>query len=113
MAEACADGARIATASPDQLAALAKATRPVYDALRADPEQAALLARIERLVRGVGGPGPIHVPEGCAYQPGDEDHLAVQPVLPAPLDGPGRPGELPRRNLPLQPHRGRDPRRSR
>ena len=94
MARACEGGVRIATASHEQIAGMVKATRPVYAVMRAEPEQAALLTRIERLVRGVGQPEPIDVPEGCAYQPGDEDHLAVR-ALPAPLPGPGQPGDLP------------------
>lgn len=92
--QACAEGARIATASPAQTAALTKAARPAYAALRADPERAALLAQVERLVRGAGDPEPMDVPDGCAYRPGDEDRVGV-PVLPSPIDAPGRTGALP------------------
>jgi hypothetical protein len=95
LAEVCGQGGmRIATASPAQLAALRDAAEPVYAALRAEPERAALLTRVEELVAEVGDPEPVEVPEGCAYQPGDEDRLAV-PVLPATLFGPGRSGDLP------------------
>lgn len=94
IARACQEGARIATASPDQVAALARATRPVYDALRAVPEQASILARVEELVDGADRPEAVEVPEGCAYRPGDEDHLGVW-VPPEPLAGPGETGRLP------------------
>ncbi len=52
MQSACRQGARIATATPDQLAALRAATEPVYAAMRSDAGQAATLARIEELVTG-------------------------------------------------------------
>ena len=94
MSAACATGARIATVSTDQLAALREAAEPAYTALRAEPEQAARLGRIEQLVSGTGGDHPVDVPDDCAYRPGDEDRRAVR-VLPARLTGPGRPGALP------------------
>lgn len=92
--QACKDGARIATATPRQLADLAQAVQPAYAAMRGEPEQAALLTRIEGLVRDAGRAEPVDVPEGCGYQPGDENRHAVR-VLPAPLTGPGRPGKMP------------------
>ena len=93
MATACARGVRIAMASPRQLRALREAVDPVYAALRTEPEQAALLARVEQLVQEAGMPDPVAVPDSCAYQPGDEGPEAR--ALPDPLDGPGRPGGLP------------------
>jgi TRAP-type C4-dicarboxylate transport system substrate-binding protein len=93
MSMACSQGARIATASARQLLALREAVEPVYVALRSDPEQAALLARVEQLVQDAGTPDPVAVPEGCAYQPGDKGPETR--ALPEPLDGPGRPGSLP------------------
>jgi TRAP-type C4-dicarboxylate transport system substrate-binding protein len=94
IAQACDRGARIALASPHQLTVLARAGRPVYDALRAERQQADVLNRIEQLVDQVGSDTQIDVPQGCAYQAGDGDRLDVR-ALPAPIDGPGRPGRLP------------------
>lgn len=94
IARACEDGARIATASADQVAALRRATRPVYDALRTVPEQASILARVEELVDGAGRPEAVEVPEGCAYRSGDEDRVGVW-VPPEPLARPGEAGRLP------------------
>jgi hypothetical protein len=71
-----------------------KASRPFYKALRAEPDQASLLDRVEGLVAAADEPEPYDVPDGCAYQPGDEDEIAVV-VLPEALDGPGDPGDLP------------------
>jgi TRAP-type transport system periplasmic protein len=94
MSRACAGGARIALASTEQLAALRRTVEPAYATLRATPAQAALLARIEALVSTADPAPAVQVPPGCAYAPGDEDRPAG-PVLPKPLTGPGRPGELP------------------
>jgi TRAP-type transport system periplasmic protein len=93
-AEACREGALIALASTSQLAALVRASRPAYAAIRADKEQASLLDEIEALVRGANDTETVAVPDACAYQPGDEERLAVR-VLPEPLTGPGRLGQLP------------------
>ena len=88
----CRFGARVATATPDQLAALRSAAQPVYAALRADARTAAVLRRVEGLVAGaVPGP-PVSLPAGCAYRPGEEQNRT--PDLPA-LAGPGDPGTLP------------------
>ena len=92
IAAICGSGATmIATASPDQLAALRAATEPVYTGLRADPGQARTLSRVEALV-GAASPGqPAPVPDGCAYREGDEKLIGVSGE---PLTGPGAPGTL-------------------
>jgi TRAP-type C4-dicarboxylate transport system substrate-binding protein len=92
--QACATGARIALASADELRSMRRASRPVHIALRSQPGQSSLLSRVEALVASAGEPEPYDVPDGCAYQPGDEDEIAVV-VLPEALDGPGDPGDLP------------------
>ena len=94
MAFACRAGARIATASAEQLAALRRAVEPAYQALRSTPEQAEILARIEQLVDTAPAAKPVAVPTGCAYTKGDETRPAGG-VLPEPLTGPGRTGDLP------------------
>ena len=92
MAHACRSGARVVTATPQQLTALRQAAEPVYTSMRKDPEQRAVLEKIESLVANAPPGPPLSVPEGCAYQPGDEK------AIPAPvqaLSGPGDPGGLP------------------
>ena len=89
----CRFGARLAFATPEQLAALRDAAEPVYAAMRADPALAVTLKRVEALASAAGHPAPPPVPAGCAYQPGDETRIA--PKGAATLTGPGRPGDLP------------------
>jgi TRAP-type C4-dicarboxylate transport system substrate-binding protein len=92
MAHACQSGARVVTATPQQLTALRQAAEPVYTSMRKDPEQRAVLEKIESLVANAAPGPPLSVPGGCAYQPGDEK------AIPAPvqaLSGPGDPGGLP------------------
>lgn len=88
---ACTDGARIATATPDQLAELRSAVEPVYEAMRADEAQADTLQRIETLVAGATAEAPPQLPDGCAYQPGDEN----RPQQVEPPTAPGDSGDLP------------------
>ena len=92
MAHACQSGARVVTATPQQLSALRQAAEPVYTSMRKDPEQRPILEKIEALATNAPSDLPLSVPEGCAYQPGDEK------AIPAPvqaLSGPGDPGGLP------------------
>jgi TRAP-type C4-dicarboxylate transport system substrate-binding protein len=92
MAHACQHGARVVTATPEQLNALRRAAEPVYAAMRNDPEQRPILEKIDALARNAPPDPPLSLPDGCAYQPGDEKNI------PAPvqaLSGPGDPGGLP------------------
>ncbi|MDP9220505.1 MAG: hypothetical protein M3P23_08195 [Actinomycetota bacterium] len=89
--DVCRRGARIATATREQVTALVAAARPVYARLRADPSLAPTLARVEALVASAKPDPPPRVPTTCRYQPGDETLLAPRPVA---LAGPGRPGGL-------------------
>jgi TRAP-type transport system periplasmic protein len=92
MAHACQSGARVVTATTEQLAALRQAAEPVYTSIRKDPEQGPILEKVEALASNAPPDPPMSVPEGCAYQPGDEK------AVPAPvqaLSGPGDPGGLP------------------
>jgi TRAP-type C4-dicarboxylate transport system substrate-binding protein len=89
--DVCRRGARIATATREQVAALVSAAEPVYARLRADPSLAPTLARVEALVASAKPDPPPRVPATCRYQPGDESLLAPRPVA---LTGPGRPGDL-------------------
>jgi TRAP-type C4-dicarboxylate transport system substrate-binding protein len=90
--QVCTSGARLAEASPQQLAALRKATEPVYAALRAKPDLAKTLSRIEELVAADEPSMPTGVPASCLYHPGDEKRI---PPPDRTLTGPGRPGDLP------------------
>ena len=92
MAHACQSGARVVTATPEQLSALRHAAEPVYTSMRKDPEQRAILEKVEALATSAPADPPVSLPDGCAYQPGDEK------AIPAPvqaLSGPGNPGGLP------------------
>ena len=89
---ACRFGARVATASPEQLATVRAAAKPLVRDLRQDPELGAVLARVEQLVADAPADPVPALPEGCAYQPGDR--AGVPPTVEA-LTGPGDPGALP------------------
>jgi TRAP-type C4-dicarboxylate transport system substrate-binding protein len=89
---ACTSGAHLAEASSQQLAALRAATEPVYAALRAKPDLATTLSRIEKLVAADGPSMPTGVPASCVYHRGDETRI---PPPIRTLTGPGRPGDLP------------------
>ena len=92
MARQCANGARVALASPQQLASLRRAVQPVYAALRANPTSAATLARIEALKASTPPPDTPSVPASCRYQPGEEKKRPPQAV---PLTAPGPTGTFP------------------
>jgi TRAP-type transport system periplasmic protein len=64
--KACALGARLATATPADLAALRAAFAPIYQALDRDPQTSAFIAQIQQLKRTTPpGPAPA-IPAGCA-----------------------------------------------
>jgi TRAP-type C4-dicarboxylate transport system substrate-binding protein len=64
--QACAMGARLATATPADLAALHTAFAPVYRGLEADPQTRAFVRQIQQLKKTTpSGPAPA-IPAGCA-----------------------------------------------
>jgi TRAP-type transport system periplasmic protein len=64
--QACALGARFATATPADLAALRQAFTPVYRSLETDPQASAFIAQIQQLKKATPpGPAPA-IPAGCA-----------------------------------------------
>jgi len=66
--QACAMGARFATATPADLAALRAAFSPVYQNLEADPQASAFIRQIQQLKQTTPpGPSPA-IPPGCARQ---------------------------------------------
>jgi TRAP-type C4-dicarboxylate transport system substrate-binding protein len=91
--QACQQHARVALASPAELTALRTAAESVYASLRSDPAQRHTLERIEQLVASVPADAAITLPDGCAYQPGEETPAANSKT--ALLTVPGDPGSLP------------------
>lgn len=67
--QACAAGARLATATLADLAAFRRAFSPVYRALEADPQTGAFIRQIKKL-KQTTRPGPaVAIPPGCAARP--------------------------------------------
>jgi TRAP-type transport system periplasmic protein len=67
--EACATGARFASATPGNLAALRRSLAPVYQNLEADPQTREFLQQIQRLKNSTpAGPAPP-IPARCANRP--------------------------------------------
>ena len=64
--QACAMGARFATATPADLAALRRSLSAVYRSLEADPQTSAFIRQIQQLKKATPpGPAPA-IPAGCA-----------------------------------------------
>jgi TRAP-type C4-dicarboxylate transport system substrate-binding protein len=61
----CARGARFATASPSDLAALQAAVAPVYAQLAGDPATTSAIARIRELKQAVPEAAALQIPPGC------------------------------------------------
>jgi TRAP-type C4-dicarboxylate transport system substrate-binding protein len=64
--QACAMGARFATATPADLAALRRAFTPVYRSLEADPQTSAFIAQIQQLKKATPPGLAPAIPAGCA-----------------------------------------------
>jgi hypothetical protein len=91
IADACGAGARVAFASPDDLAGLRAGVESVYARLRADTSTAESLAAIEALKADLGVPPPLPaVPDDCRFQPGE-----IDVAQPEPLTAPGPAGDFP------------------
>lgn len=92
IARACVAGARVASASPEEVAALRVAVEPVYNELREDRALRKTLQRIEGLISAAAEDPAVDLPAGCAYEPGEEGlPTAAERILAAP----GDPGKLP------------------
>jgi TRAP-type C4-dicarboxylate transport system substrate-binding protein len=89
---ACRLGARIATATPSQLRDLSRATLPIYDQLRRDPQTASTLNWVMALKKRIPRSSVGTMPAGCAYRSGRAEH---QPSM-TPLAAPGPTDPLPR-----------------
>jgi TRAP-type C4-dicarboxylate transport system substrate-binding protein len=66
VAALCRAGARFATASADELAALQQAVAPVYAKLDQDPQTRAFIARIEQLKQSTPSGPALTIPPSCS-----------------------------------------------
>jgi TRAP-type C4-dicarboxylate transport system substrate-binding protein len=83
---ACRSGARFATASPADLAALRGAFAPVYASLERDPQTKAFIERIQALKRSAPAGAPLAIPAGCTGK-APEQPAAHAGTAPAGLNG--------------------------
>jgi TRAP-type transport system periplasmic protein len=83
---ACQLGARFATASPADLAALRAAFAPVYASLEQDSQTKAFIQRIQALKRSTPAAAPLAIPAGCTGKT-PEQPVAQSGTAPAALNG--------------------------
>jgi hypothetical protein len=83
---ACQSGARFATASRADLAALGNAFAPVYASLEQDPQTKAFIQRIQELKRSTSAEAPLAIPTGCTGK-ASEQPAASAGTVPADLNG--------------------------
>jgi TRAP-type C4-dicarboxylate transport system substrate-binding protein len=83
---ACQSGARFATASQADLAALRTAFAPVYASLEQDPQTKAFIQRIQALKQSAPAGAPLAIPAGCT---GKAAERPTHPpgTVPAALNG--------------------------
>jgi TRAP-type transport system periplasmic protein len=83
---ACQSGARFATASQADLAALGSAFAPVYASLEQDPQTKAFIQRIQALKQSTPAPAPLAIPAGCTGK-APERPAQHSGTVPAALNG--------------------------
>jgi len=83
---ACQSGARLATASPADLAALRTAFAPVYASLERDPQTKAFIERIQALKRSAPAGAPLAIPAGCTGK-APQQPAARAGTVPVDLNG--------------------------
>jgi TRAP-type transport system periplasmic protein len=83
---ACRSGARFATASPADLAALRGAFASVYASLERDPQTKAFIDQIQALKRSTSAEAPLAIPAGCTGK-APEQPAAHAGTVPADLNG--------------------------
>jgi TRAP-type C4-dicarboxylate transport system substrate-binding protein len=64
-ARLCSQGVRFVEASPEQLAALGRAVRPVIDGLASDPATASSMAAVQKAAAGFPSADALTVPASC------------------------------------------------
>jgi TRAP-type C4-dicarboxylate transport system substrate-binding protein len=82
-----AGGGRVVLASRGELAALVRATRPVYSELERDPRTKSLIRRIQALKRSLPPPPAIRVPKGCSVPLPQGPTGSRAPLATTRLDG--------------------------
>jgi hypothetical protein len=92
MQTSCEQGASVALATTEQRAALRDAAEPMYERMRTDADLGETFRRIEDLVGSAGEVADPEIPDGCQYEPGEEEE---RPTGPDPLTGPGASGDFP------------------
>lgn len=90
IATACRFGARLAVASPEQLAAVEQRVAPVHEHVRSDPASASTMAAIDALKARLAPPPLPAIPDGCGFDATDLDRPP-----PSPLTAPGSTEDLP------------------
>jgi TRAP-type C4-dicarboxylate transport system substrate-binding protein len=80
-------GGRVVLASRAELAALVRATRPVYSELERDPRTKRLISQIRALKRSLPPAPAIRVPRGCSVPPERGLNGSTAPQATTKLDG--------------------------
>jgi Bacterial extracellular solute-binding protein, family 7 len=80
-------GGRVVLASRAELAALVRATRPVYSELERDPRTKSLINQIRALKRSLPPAPAIRVPRGCSVPPESEPTGSTASQTTTKLDG--------------------------
>src|SRR5512132_561539 len=83
---ACQSGARFASASQADLAALGSALAPVYASLEQDPQTKAFIQRIQALKQSTPAGAPLAIPAGCTGR-APERPAQRSGTVPAALNG--------------------------
>ena len=90
--QACGRGAKIAAATPAQLAALKSAVAPLYNQLATEAGTAAVFRRVSDLASAAPADPAPNLPPGCAFTAADLSSAVKPPVK---LAAPGSDGGLP------------------
>ena len=80
-------GGRVVLASRAELAALVRATRPVYSELERDPRTKSLIRQIRALKRSLPPAPALRVPRGCSVPPKSGPTGSAAPQATSKLDG--------------------------
>jgi TRAP-type C4-dicarboxylate transport system substrate-binding protein len=80
-------GGRVVLASRTELAALVRATRPVYSELERDPRTKSLISQIRALKRSLPPAPALRVPRGCSVPPESGPTGTTAPQATSKLDG--------------------------
>jgi len=80
-------GGRVVLASRAELAALVRATRPIYSELERDPRTKSLIGQIQALKRSLPPAPALRVPGGCSVPPRSGPTGGTGPQATSKLDG--------------------------